>query len=262
MNWVDIGVNLTNQRYDKDRVQVIEQALGAGVSKMIITGTNALQSEQALKLANTMPNILYATAGCHPHDAKSFCEQDLLQLNQLAQAKQVVAVGECGLDFNRNFSPKEDQIKVFIQQLELAVKIQKPVFLHERDAFDTQYQILKDYIPQLSGTVAHCFTGSQNELESYLDLGLHIGITGWICDERRGQMLYNITKLIPNNRIMLETDGPYLTPRTLKGKQKKGRNEPKYLPHIAKTVAQALNQNLQQVADNSYLNSCRFFNLN
>lgn len=261
MNWVDIGINLSNRRYDRDRAQVIEAAMQAGVSKMVITGTNVHESTKALEIAHSKPGVLFSTAGCHPHDAKSLDDEGLAIIEGLAENTQVVAIGECGLDFNRNFSPKEKQVEAFKQQLELAVKIRKPVFLHERDAFDTQYQILKDYLPDLTGAVSHCFTGNRQHLEKYLELGLHIGITGWICDERRGLALFEDVKLIPDDRLMLETDGPYLTPRNLTKKPKDGRNEPKFLPHIGETVAKARDQSLQRIAEICYINSCRFFNL-
>ncbi|MCW8879879.1 MAG: TatD family hydrolase [Kangiellaceae bacterium] len=267
MQWVDIGINLTNKRFDKDRQKVILQALECGVEKLIITGTSVAESQKALELtkssiATSNPNVLYSTAGCHPHDAKSLDQDGLYKLQQLLKHETVVAVGECGLDFNRDFSPRPKQIEAFKQQLELAVECQKPVFLHERDAFDTQFQILKDYMPQLKGAVSHCFTGEKKHMEAYLELGLSIGITGWLCDERRGKPLFDIVKYIPDDRLMIETDGPYLTPRDLPLKPKDGRNEPKFLPHIATAVARARGQEVEQVSNNTYQNSCRFFDLN
>ena len=267
MQWVDIGINLTNKRFEKDRQNVIQDALESGVKKLVITGTSVSESHKAYDLTigalgEANPATLYSTAGCHPHDAKSLCEGGVQQLKQLLAQKTVVAVGECGLDFNRDFSPRPKQIEAFKQQLELAVDCQKPVFLHERDAFDTQYQILKDYIPKLNGAVSHCFTGERRHMEAYLDLGLSIGITGWLCDERRGRPLFDIVKHIPDDRLMIETDGPYLTPRDLPKKPKDGRNEPKYLPHIAAAVARACSQDMEQVSKTTYQNSCRFFDLN
>ncbi|MDH5434239.1 MAG: TatD family hydrolase [Gammaproteobacteria bacterium] len=261
MKWIDIGVNLTNARFKTDWQNVVSNAADVGVEKLIITGTNLEESQMAMMMAKSDPTRLYSTAGCHPHDAKHFDKVQWDIFKQLLNDPQVVAVGECGLDFNRNFSTPEYQINAFTQQLELAVEIQKPVFLHEREAFDTQYQILKDFFPKLKGAVAHCFTGNQKELEAYLDLGLSIGITGWICDERRGQDLHDIVKLIPDNRLMIETDAPYLTPRTLTGKHKKGRNEPKFLPHIAETIAAARGQNMQHLSQVTYTNTCDFFQL-
>lgn len=261
MQFVDIGLNLTNKRFNSDREQVIQDAVDAGVTKMVVTGTNLDESKSAIALSKCYPNTLYATAGCHPHDASSYDDHTHEVLSELVYHKQVVAIGECGLDFNRNFSPKEQQIKVFKQQLEIAVNSSKPVFLHERDAFDNQYEILKDYMPQLSHAIIHCFTGTKEALEKYLELGLYIGITGWICDERRGKALFENVKLIPDNKLMIETDAPYLTPRDLPSKPKGGRNEPQYLPHIANTVGLARRQSLEHIAEITYANSCQFFNL-
>lgn len=262
LNWVDIGINLTNRRYDKDRQQVVQDAFAVGVNQLIVTGTNVSESQRAFELTREFTSGVLATAGCHPHDAKSLDHEGLAIIEALLQQNKVVAVGECGLDFNRNFSPPEQQIKAFRQQLELAVATGKPVFLHERDAFDTQYEILKDYMPQLKNAVAHCFTGTREHMEKYLELGLFIGITGWICDERRGQDLYQSVRYIPDDRLMLETDGPYLTPRDLPKKPRDGRNEPRYLPHIAETVAKARGQTLAHVSQMSFTNSDQFFQLN
>ncbi len=266
LKWVDIGINLTNKRFHKDCADVVARASDAGVKKLVITGTSLQESQSAIVLsesdiAKKNGNNLYATAGCHPHDAKSFDNDQLATFGELVKHSNVVALGECGLDFNRNFSTPEQQIKAFKAQLELAVKVQKPVFLHERDAFDTQFEILKDYFPHLKGAVIHCFTGSLNALEQYLSLGLSVGITGWICDERRGKPLFDIVKHIPNSKLMIETDGPYLTPRDLPKKPKDGRNEPMYLPHIAKMVAKARGQTIQQISAFTYNNSCQFFSI-
>ncbi|TQV75615.1 hydrolase TatD [Aliikangiella marina] len=259
--WVDIGINLTNKRYDKDRDSVVTSAIAGGVTKLIITGTNVKESQAASKIAQSQPTHLYATAGCHPHDSSSLNESGLQVLKTLLELPNVVAVGECGLDFNRNFSTPEEQIAAFTAQLELATDVQKPLFLHERDAFDTQQSLLQKYLPKIPGGVAHCFTGSKEHMQAYLDMGLYIGITGWICDERRGLELLENVHLIPDDRILLETDGPYLTPRNLKPKPKGGRNEPKFLPHIAAKVAQARGQTLAQLSTVSYQNSCRLFRL-
>ena len=266
MQWAEIGINLTNKRYDKDRHSVIESAIECGVQKMVITGTNLNESVKAYELTQSeyaalFPNTLYSTAGCHPHDASSLDEDSLFLLKDMATHAQVVAIGECGLDFNRDFSPRPKQIEAFKQQLELAVELQKPVFLHERDAFDTQIEILKDFMPSLAGAITHCFTGTREQMEAYLSLGMSIGITGWICDERRGKPLFDIIKHIPDDRLMIETDGPYLTPRDLPKKAKGGRNEPKFLPHIGEAVARARNQSVESVARHTYNNACAFFNI-
>ena len=258
---IDIGINLTNKRFDKDLESVISNAKQVGVKQLIVTGTNITESEQALTLAKAYPDFIYSTAGIHPHDASHFTEQSLIQLKKLAAQPQVKAIGECGLDFNRNFSTPAEQEKAFVQQLELAVECQLPVFMHERDANQRFLALLKPYINQLPNAVLHCFTGDQKELERCLALDLHIGITGWICDERRGQHLLELVKLIPDNRLMIETDSPYLLPRSMRPKPKSSRNEPKYLPYIAKVIAHARQQELQYFLDNTEKTTRSFFNL-
>jgi len=258
---IDIGVNLTNARFDKDLATVIENAQQAGVNNLIVTGTNIVESEQALALTKAYPGFLYCTAGIHPHDASTLNEQTLLQLKKLAAHNAVKAIGECGLDFNRNFSTPAEQEKAFIQQLELAVEYQLPVFMHERDANQRFIELLTPYIKQLPSAVLHCFTGTQEELERCLALDLHIGITGWICDERRGTHLLELVKMIPDNRLMIETDSPYLLPRSMRPKPKSSRNEPKYLPYIAQTIAHARQQSLSTFLNNTEKTTQSFFNL-
>lgn len=257
--FIDIGVNLTSNRFDKDREQVLERAHDAGVESIIITGTNARESQQAMVMAERYD--CYSTAGCHPHDAERMTDSDFELIQSLLSQARVVAIGECGLDFNRNFSTPDSQIRVLEQHLQLACELQKPVFLHERDASDTMLELLLQYKQQLPPAVIHCFTGSQDALEHYLELGLYIGITGWICDERRGQELAEMVHLIPDDRLMIESDAPWLTPRDLRPKPKDGRNEPMFLPHVAQKVADCRQQSLEHIAEITYRNSQNFFNL-
>ena len=259
VKWTDIGVNLTNKRFDNDREQVLERALNCAVVRLIVTGTNLDESIKAEVLCRQFPTQLFSTAGCHPHDAKGFTSDHYSQLKQLLNIPSVVAVGECGLDFNRNFSPPDVQLKVFEQQLKLAVEVNKPLFLHERDAFEPQLKLLTKYRKELIGGVVHCFTGTKEQLLAYLDLDLYIGITGWVCDERRGQELREIVHLIPNNRLLLETDAPYLLPRDLRPKPKSSRNLPEYLPHIAKVIANLRGVPIQELSDHCQRNTkCLF----
>ena len=204
---VDIGANLADKRFSHDMSEVVQRAIDAGVRNILITGTSIAASKRAILLARTLPGILFATAGVHPHDAKSWLARTNDELRRLVEENKdiVKAVGECGLDFDRNFSTPEQQIKAFREQLELACELNLPVFLHERSAFDQLISILKEYRPRLRGGVVHCFTGSQAECEAYLSLDMHIGITGWICDERRGMGLREVVKHIPWNRLMIET---------------------------------------------------------
>lgn len=237
---VDIGVNLTDHAFANDRQEVIARASASGVTSLIITGTNLEESQQALELCRQQGSQganLWCTAGVHPHNAKQWSLQYTAELRALAMEPWVVAIGETGLDFNRNFSPPEQQLFAFEEQLKLAAEVGLPLFLHERDAHTEQLRLLQQYRPQLPGGVVHCFTGTEDELERYLELDLYIGITGWICDERRGLHLQELIRLIPQDRLLLETDSPYLLPRTLRPKPKSRRNEPHYLSHINQQIA-------------------------
>ena len=256
---IDIGINLTNSRFDKDRADVIARAKTVGVTGLVITGTSIEESIAAQQLAQQWPNYCYSTAGVHPHDATSVTDFALPQIRALAQLPQVVAIGECGLDFNRDFSPRSQQEAVFEAQLALAAELNMPVFMHCRDAHERFLAILKPWRDKLPAAVVHCFTGSQQELHDCLALDLHIGITGWICDERRGTELRQIVRDIPSQRLMIETDGPYLLPRDYRPKPKSSRNEPLYLPHIAAVIAECRGESTADVVNNSYQVSQAFF---
>jgi len=258
---IDIGVNLTSKRFEKDAHQVIERALQSGVGKMIITGTTIAESQRALDLSAHFPTVLYSTAGIHPHHASEFSADSLAKLTCLLAEDTVLAVGECGLDFNRNFSEPAAQRVCFEAQLQLAVENQLPVFLHQRDAHQDFVDILSGYIDQLPAAVAHCFTGTQAELQCYLEMGLYIGITGWICDERRGQELKAIVNQIPLDKLMVETDAPYLLPRDIKPKPKSNRNEPAFLPHICHTIARSYQCSYELIEQSSYTNTVDFFQI-
>ncbi len=256
---VDIGLNLAHDSFDHDRDHVVETAMAAGVRHMVITGSSLDSTRAAIALVRAHPRRFRATAGIHPHHAKEFADADLAVLAELMRAPEVGAAGECGLDFFRNFSPHEDQERVFRLQLELATTIGKPVFLHQRDAHEAFVAILREFRARLAGGIAHCFTGDERELRDYLELDLSIGITGWICDERRGQHLRELVRLIPSDRLMLETDAPYLLPRDLSPKPQSRRNEPKYLPHVLATVAACRGEAPAAVAAASTHNALRFF---
>lgn len=257
--WIDIGVNLTDKSFAHDRDQVIETAFAAGVSQMILTGTTLAETEQAIQLCLAYPGQLFCTAGVHPHYSQEHSAAELHQIKGLLTENCVVAVGETGLDFNRNFSPAEDQVRAFESQLEMACELSLPLFLHERDAHKKQLEMLRSHRDDFPRAVAHCFTGSREELYNYLDLDLYIGITGWVCDERRGKELQAIVKEIPANRLMLETDAPYLLPRTIRPKPKSRRNLPEYLIHVAELVAELCNKPLEQLSEETVGNSQRFF---
>src|SRR3990170_1185251 len=231
MQLVDIGANLTHASFQADVAEVISRARQAGVARIIITGTTVADSRKGLTLSENS-DFLFATAGVHPHHASGCGPDTIPALREIAKHPRVVAIGECGLDFNRNYSPHPDQEKWFVAQVELALSINKPLFLHSRDAYPRFGEILKNYRQNLPPAVAHCFTGEKAELHAYLDLGLHIGITGWICDERRGRHLLALVREIPADRLLLETDSPYLTPRDMRPQPKARRNEPSLLPPV------------------------------
>lgn len=250
-----------HRSFNEDREQVMQSAIEAGVSPLIITGTSEKASVYAAKYASKYPCKLYSTAGVHPHDAKSCTPGTIINLENLAKNDCVVAIGECGLDYNRDFSPRDVQRKYFEAQVELACKTGLPLFLHERDAFEDFCKILEKYKDNVSNMVVHCFTGQKEELQAYLELGCYIGITGWICDERRGKHLIDLVKLIPLDKLMIETDAPFLTPRNLDDKPKNGRNEPKYLIHILDELAYHLDEDMEDLAEQTYKNTKRFFNI-
>jgi len=258
---IDIGINLAHDSYDADRDAVIARAEAAGVVQMVVTGSSAASSRTAISLARQHPGRLFATAGVHPHHATELTAAVLKDLSELTLAPEVVAVGECGLDYYRNYSPHVAQREAFHRQLELAARCGKPVFLHQRDAHHDFIGILREHWPALAGGVAHCFTGGAAELECYLELGLAIGITGWICDERRGAHLLELVPRIPADRLLLETDGPYLLPRDLQPKPSSRRNEPVYLPHIAAVVGRARGEPAESLAQASTEAARRLFRI-
>lgn len=262
---IDIGINLTSKRFDSDRTEVIVRAKEVGVEKLLITGTNIEESQQALLLCqeyqSQFPQTLYATAGIHPHDADNANGDYINQLMRLAASPYVKAIGECGLDFNRNFSTPDNQLTVFKAQIELASKLGMPLFLHQRDAFEPWFIELKPFINQIPAMVAHCFTGNKKELMQCLDAGMYIGITGWLCDERRGKDLQEILSLIPKERLLIETDAPYLLPRTIKPRPKSNRNEPSYLPYIVDKIANITALDPEEIACQTSMNARQVFNL-
>lgn len=258
---IDIGANLAHDSFDDDRDDMMQRAHAAGVQTMIVTGSSDASNARAAELARTHPGVLYSTAGVHPHHASDYTNESDAQIRSLVEDDVVVAVGECGLDYFRNFSPREAQLDAFRRQLDIARDTGLPVFLHQRDAHDDFVEVLEPALPVLSRAVAHCFTGEGESLREYLAMGLYIGITGWICDERRGKHLHDIVHLIPDNRLLIETDAPYLLPRTIKPKPETRRNEPMFLTEVVKVVAEARDQTVEHVARITTANARRFFNL-
>ena len=260
-SFVDIGVNLTHSSFSHDQQSVIDAACAAGVRAMIVTGADLQSSHTASALAAAGRGVLWSTAGVHPHHAASLRAADDQAFLELLQLPVVVAVGECGLDYFRDLSPRPEQRAAFERQLGWAKACGKPVFLHQRDAHADFLAMIREHGPALPGGVAHCFTGGRQELEDYLELGLHIGVTGWVCDERRGHQLREAVPHIPLPRLLIETDAPYLQPRDLSPRPGNRRNEPRYLPHIAGVLAGLRSESLEELATWTCANACRLFGI-
>lgn len=260
MQLIDIGCNLASPRLLPNLPRVLADAAKAGVAAQILTGTDAASNEASLALACEHAN-LYSTIGFHPHHAADW-HPNLHPPLHIAAAKhpRVKAVGEMGLDYFRNLAPKAAQQRCFRDQLEIAVQVQKPVFLHERQAFTDFTALLFPYLTLLKGAVWHCFAADERALDWALENGLYIGITGWIADPERGSGLRRIVQKIPDDRLMIETDAPYLTPKTLQPTPR--INEPQYLPEVLRVIAECRGQDSAELGAITTANAVRFFSLN
>ena len=258
---IDIGANIAHDSFDEDRTDMMRRAADAGVHRIIVTGSSDASNVQAANLAEQSPGVLYSTAGVHPHHASDYTDDSDALIRSLIKKDCVVAVGECGLDYFRNFSPREAQLSAFKRQLDIAKESGLPVFLHQRDAHDDFVEILEPALPDLSRAVAHCFTGEGESLREYIAMGLYVGVTGWICDERRGKHLHDIVSIIPDDKLLIETDAPYLLPRTIRPRPKSRRNEPMYLPEVVRVLAEARGQTEDHIAAITSANAKRFFAL-
>ena len=266
MPLVDIGANLTHDSFDRDRDAVLARARDAGVVQMVVTGASREHSPLALELARRHPGVLFATAGVHPHHASEYTDECDAEMRSLHAHPEVVAVGECGLDYFRDFSPRPAQRKAFERQLQVAADLAaagptKPLFLHQRDAHADFMAVMRDFEGRHGPAVVHCFTGTREEMFDYLDQDWYIGITGWLCDERRGAHLRELVRHIPANRLLVETDAPYLLPRTLSPMPKDRRNEPAFLPHIVEELARDRGEDPALVAATTTANARAFFGL-
>ena len=260
---IDIGLNLMHKSFDKSREDIIRNANAVGVSRFVITGTNIRSSETALNYAKQgqFKGVLYSTAGVHPHDAKTCNENTMETLREFAKEDCVVAIGECGLDYNRNYSPQDVQRKWFEEQVKLAAELDMPLFLHEREAHEDLVKILSKYPEMCEKACVHCFTGTKEEAEKYLELGCYIGVTGWICDERRGQSLQEAVTVIPPEKMMIETDAPFLIPRNFPKKPKSNKNKPEYLPHILNTIAEYKGMESKALGEKVTATTRKFFKI-
>ena len=258
--FIDIGINLTNKQFYNEQEEIINRALDNGVEQMILTGTSVRGSKESAAIAEDYPEILFSTAGIHPHDAKSFTHESISELRKLLKHDHVVSVGECGLDFDRDLSPRPVQEKCYRAQLELAIEVNKPLFLHERSAFKRFNEITDEYLPKLPKAVVHCFTGTLDEAKIYLDKGFYLGFTGAISDQNRFKHLDEVIKYVPLVRMMLETDAPFMLPKNMPRMQNR-RNEPAFLPYVAQTVANLKKISISEVTSETTEVARNFFRI-
>ena len=257
---IDIGANLTNRQFRSDRDDVLARARSAGLKGIVLTGTSVSESRDAAQLAATRAG-LWSTAGVHPHEAKSVAPGWIDCLEALAGKPEVVAIGEAGLDFNRNFSPPAVQRHVFSAQIQLAGKLDMPLFVHDRDSGGETARLLAEHRAKAERVVIHCFTGTARDLDAWLDAGYYIGITGWICDPRRGEELRALAPRIPDDKLLIETDAPFLLPRTMRPRPRSRRNEPAFLVEVANALAALRDISVAELTETTAANARRAFRL-
>jgi TatD DNase family protein len=273
---IDIGANLAHESFSHDRAAVLDRAWAAGLTHIVLTGSDRASNQAVAALAAADPARLSATAGVHPHHAADWTDEDAALIRALAAQPQVVSLGECGLDYHRDLSPREVQRRVFATQLALAAELGKPVFLHQRSAHDDFYAILREHRAALAEVCVHCFTDTLEAMQAYVALDCHIGITGWACDDKRGAPLRAVVPHIPDARLLVETDAPYLLPRNLPRALRPGqrdpaqpvthpvdgrRNEPAFLPWVVAALAELRHSDAATLAALTSANARRFFRL-
>ena len=256
----DIACNFTSDRFDNDLDEVIERAIADKITKFGLICSRLSDLDKLLEIYNRYSKNMFFTIGVHPHHANEINEEYLEKLKEVINKNNPHAIGETGLDFFRNLSTYEQQMFAFEEQIKIAIKKNKPLFLHQRDSHDDFIKILRKYSSDISKAVVHCFTGTQEQLDDYLELDCYIGVTGWICDEKRNIELRKTIKNIPLERLMIETDCPYLIPKDLPNKPKNNRNEPANLSHIAKVIALLMDVDELKLREQTFHNSKSFFN--
>lgn len=257
--FIDIACNFTHPSFAENLDQVLEDANNVDVNKFVLLCASLDDLEPIQSIQSQNPSQFFITAGIHPHHANEILDLNETPLIDKLLSIQPNAIGETGLDYFRNISPPEIQRDSFALHIEIAKELQKPLYLHQRDAHDDFISILKKNNSTLPPFIVHCFTGTQKQLDDYLDLGAFIGLTGWICDEKRNKDLRASIKNIPLDRLMLETDSPYLLPKNLPNKPTKNINEPKYLPHIANEISQLMKISMQDLQNATSKNTEFFF---
>ena len=255
----DIACNFTSERFNKDLDEVIKRAIANKITKFGLICSRMNDLNKLLKIYKQYSKSMFYTIGVHPHHANEINDDYLKKLKNVITTNNPHAIGETGLDFFRNLSTYEEQIYVFEEQIKIAIDTNKPLFLHQRDSHDDFIKILRKYSSDISKAVVHCFTGTQGQLDDYLELDCYIGITGWICDEKRNVELRKAIKKIPLEKLMIETDCPYLIPKNLVEKPKNNRNEPTNLNHIINEIAVLMEIDIDILRKQTFENTINYF---
>ena len=257
--FIDIACNFTHESFKDNLNEVITNAELEGVEKFVLLSASLADLELIKEILIYAPEKFFITAGIHPHHATEILDSNYDDLLDRLQSINPNAIGETGLDYFRNISPPDVQKKSFSMHVEIAKELSLPLYLHQRNAHDDFIRIIKEKRNNFPKFIVHCFTGTQKELDEYLELGAYIGLTGWICDANRNIDLRQSIKNIPIDRMMIETDCPYLIPRNLPNKPKKNINEPKYLPHIANEIADLIGVEIDELKLATRNNAINFF---
>ena len=255
----DIACNFTSERFDKDLDEVINRAITNKITKFGLICSRFNDIDKLLEIYNKYSKDMFFTIGVHPHHANEINDKYLKNLKEAVTKNNPDAIGETGLDFFRNLSTYDEQIYAFEEQIKIAVDTNKPLFLHQRDSHDDFIKILRQYSSDISKAVVHCFTGTQEQLEDYLELDFYIGVTGWICDEKRNVELRKTIKNIPLEKLMIETDCPYLIPKNLSKKPQNNRNEPSNLNHIVNEIAILMGIDIDILRKETFKNTINYF---
>ena len=255
----DIACNFTNERFDKDLDEVINRAKTNKITKFGLICSRLSDLDRLLEIYNQYSKDMFFTIGVHPHHANEINDKYLKNLKEAVINNNPHAIGETGLDFFRNLSTYDEQIYAFEEQIKIAIDTNKTLFLHQRDSHDDSIKILREYSSDINKAVVHCFTGTQEQLEDYLELDCYIGVTGWICDEKRNVELRKTIKNIPLEKLMIETDCPYLIPKNLVEKPKNNRNEPSNLNHIINEIAELMEIDIDILRKQTFVNTINYF---